>query len=321
MYNTSVHILKAKEGYGSEKVFAPVIANALCRHQAAVYCMISGVDARLLSSLSTSLPVFMQCVFRLSGEKRLSLIFLAVVAVGAALCVLCVSALSYCIASTVLANATPVLLGTPLTYPISLCMAWYGTLVFASTALGKRWAFALENSMGFCCNEEALSYWCQMKAKRSRSGNITKTNFTVMAVRERQSGTIIRVVLFRLPPTQLRYMHASLLCDAIELARPVECRFSIASVIVCIWDKPPLALIDSHTTDLCSLLQRNSFSTHISADGFFVGASGSGNSTASFERYSEAGLDAALAVHLTLHASTSTQWWKPQKKLSFSLSS
>ena len=310
MHNATVHILKVTEGYGSDKVFAPVLTHTLVKNNATAYCMVSGVDARLLTTLSSSLPPAMSCVFRPSGEKRLSLAFLVFVFVGAIACVMGIGALAYYSLTAVFLFSTgPVFLGTPLTYPVSLCVAWYCTLLLTNTAVGKRWAFALENGIGFCCNDESLSYWCQMKVKACKRGYASRTRFSVMALRERASGASIRIVIFR--ASDDKEMHAPLLCDAIDLARPKKYRFSVASVIVCVPKKPMDA---AHVHSLRELLQKSTFSTHVTPEGCIVAGISHCEMPVTFETYLEQGLDSAVVVHLPLVETSATLWWKPEKR-------
>lgn len=312
MHHASIHVVSVTDGYGNDKVFAPAITHALVKNQATAYCLVSGVDGRLMNTLHSTLPPTMNCVFRLSGEKRLVFTFIGVIVTGAISCILAVAFLAYQSLTNIFFFSTgPVIMGTPLTYPLSLCIAWYCTILLTNTAIGKQWAFALENSVAFCCNEELLSYWSQMKIKSCKKGYASRTCFTVLVLRERASGAIIRIVLFRL--CDKMEMHSSLLCDAIHLATPKKFRFTAASVIVCLSKK---TLGAAHKQALCELLHKSHFETCITPDGYIVASLSHHINVLPvyFTTYTEQGFDSATVVQIPLPETNSTLWWKPNKR-------
>ena len=118
--------------------------------------------------------------------------------------------------------------------PFALCLGLYNTYIIAcwllKTRMGRHWAFALENDIAFCADETTLDYWRLGKLQYSNS-HTNKACFSVVRVRCRWSGSMCKVVAFRLP--NVSEVHsAALIGDAIHLVSPHEASTRALAVII-----------------------------------------------------------------------------------------
>ena len=104
----------------------------------------------------------------------------------------------------------------PLVYPLFATLVWYSVRLLLRVPRVRGWAFALENHLAVCGDDQQLSHWHLSRARASKAyAGAEGIEFSAIALRGGHCG--LRLVFFELP---LSAVHScpSLLCDAMHMS-------------------------------------------------------------------------------------------------------
>ena len=188
--------------------------------------MIGSVDANLMAHLALGLPPSFTCFFRKSdGTRQAVVVVIASCVIACATSMLVHMAL---VSSGVAAELQLLCLLNPFAVCIGLLTTYVATrTLILHTAIGKHWAFALQNDIAFCADETTLDYWRLSRLQspsRESNGSEPQPRFSVVRFRTRWSGCMCKLVIFRLQHRDYRHMSTSAqlaawIADAVHLAR------------------------------------------------------------------------------------------------------
>jgi hypothetical protein len=202
----------------------PMICSTIQRTRGALWCL-AGVDSSWLNRLTQDLPVHYTCFFRArNGEHE------AIIMASSSLACAVMASLCLRYALVYLHAVHLVYLLNPFIMTIGLHIAYIMSLIILKMRNVRRWAFAVENDVGFCITATRMDYWKLCRVRNTKYSSAARDIFTVMGARDRWSGCMCKVVLLRLPV--MHDTHIPLICDAIQLAYPHAASRRAMSIII-----------------------------------------------------------------------------------------
>ena len=215
---TIICLADVQSVYGDDRTRAQRLGHFLRNTDASLVCMLSGVDARLMSSVCSVLPLKLSCFYRTSDETRGGKLFLACVVGWLIACACTLYAFLSRITLTYDYSA-PIYLVPPLVYPLFTAAVWYTTLLALRLPLVKRWAFALQSGLALCGNGDDLVHWHLSRPRTCKAyAGAEEVRFNPITFRTTTTGVLGRMITFRLPSSAVDSC-ASVVCDAIEMAK------------------------------------------------------------------------------------------------------